>query len=189
MYEQPERHSYTFQSYVQLTMTQLHMARTNKPIKIMERSLWSARYVFAENLLASKKMAISEFEVLNAWFEFLKNCPTQIDLNVDLIIYLRTTPQVAYERLKARARSEEKIVSLDYLTTLHNLHENWLQNAQLRGGAKLLVIDADKDIKTVPGVYSEHEASILEAVNKHQHNCISLTSNKGRPFSNLSNSI
>ena len=56
MYTDPRRHSYTFQSFVQLTMAQLHAAKTNKRIKMIERSLWSARYVFAENLLRSQKM-------------------------------------------------------------------------------------------------------------------------------------
>lgn len=65
--------------------------------------------------------------MLKAWFEFLRSCPKEVDLSVDLVIYLRTTPEVAYQRLKARARSEEKIVSLEYLQDLHNLHEKWLQ--------------------------------------------------------------
>ena len=164
MYQDPERHSYTFQSYVQLTMTQLHTAKTNKPIKFIERSLWSQRYVFAENLLKSGKMAASEFEVLNSWFEFLQS-NANVDLGIDLIIYLRTTPEVAYQRLKARSRSEEKIVSIDYLKDLHELYEAWLVQEQTNiGGAKVVVIDANKDIKLVPQVYSEHQDTIFEAM-------------------------
>ena len=142
-------------------MTQLHTAKTDKPIKLIERSLWSQRYVFAENLLQSGKMAPSEFEVLNSWFEFLK----EVDLGIDLIIYLRTTPEVAYQRLKARSRAEEKIVSIDYLRDLHDLHEQWLvQNKTNIGGAKVVVIDANKDLKRVPQLYSEHEATIFDAM-------------------------
>lgn len=200
MYTDPDRHSYTFQSFVQLTMAQLHTAKTNKRIKIMERSLWSARYVFAENLLRSKKMAPSEFEVLKAWFEFLKGCPNEVDLSVDLVIYLRTTPEVAYERLKARARSEEKIVSLEYLQDLHNLHEKWIQQgAEVLGGGKVLVIDADKDIESVPQLYSQHEESIFDEYAKKNNfqtsqnieklQDISTLSSKGtgKPLGDLSN--
>lgn len=193
MYEAPERHSYTFQSYAQLTMAQLHMAKTNKPMKIIERSVWSGRHVFAENLLHSGKMAPSEFEVLNAWFEFLK-ASNRVDLGVDLIVYLRTSPLVAYQRLKSRARSEEKIVSLNYLQDLHDLHEKWLLDNPVPdslGGAKVLVVDANKDISTVPQVYSEHECSILDALRKHQNN-LSLTLSPiraGKPLGDLSNCI
>lgn len=42
------------------------------------------------------------------------------------LVYLRTTPEVVYERMKARGRSEETSVSLDYLKQLHDLHEDWL---------------------------------------------------------------
>ena len=41
-------------------------------------------------------------------------------------IYLRVNPETAYNRIKRRERSEESSISLDYLTTLHNKHDNWL---------------------------------------------------------------
>ena len=46
MYTAPFRHSYTFQSYVQLTMTQLHNMKVSTPIKMLERSVYSSRHVF-----------------------------------------------------------------------------------------------------------------------------------------------
>ena len=39
MYENPGRYSLAFQTYVQLTMVKLHNQPTDKPIRIMERSL------------------------------------------------------------------------------------------------------------------------------------------------------
>lgn len=167
MYENPDRHSLTFQSYVQLTMAQIHAEKTPPgKVKMMERSLWSARYVFSENLKRSGKMASSEFEVLDSWFDFLRTSD-QVDLGADLVIYLRTSPEVSYERLKARARPEEKVVSIDYLRDVHELHEKWLilnKDSSRYGGAKLLVIDANKDMTEVPHVYSEHECLIFEAI-------------------------
>lgn len=41
-------------------------------------------------------------------------------------VYLRTTPEVVYERMKIRGRDEESTVSFEYLKELHDLHENWL---------------------------------------------------------------
>lgn len=43
-----------------------------------------------------------------------------------LLVYLRTTPEIVYERMKTRARSEEKCIPFEYLKQLHELHENWL---------------------------------------------------------------
>ncbi len=81
---------------------------------MMERSLWSARHVFAENLVRNGLMAPSEFAVLSVWYDFLAD-QSPIDVSVDLIIYLRTNPEVALERLRKRQRSEEACVSLEYL--------------------------------------------------------------------------
>ena len=56
----------------------------------MERSLFSAKYCFVENLKNSGKMPLSEYEVLTCWFDYLLSCPN-IDLGVDLIVYMRVT--------------------------------------------------------------------------------------------------
>lgn len=45
-------------------------------------------------------------------------------------VYLRTSPEIVYERMKKRGRSEESLVPLEYLQQLHELHENWLIHGQ-----------------------------------------------------------
>jgi len=41
-------------------------------------------------------------------------------------IYLRTSPDVCYDRLCKRNRKEEAGISYDYLQLLHDKHEAWL---------------------------------------------------------------
>lgn len=43
-----------------------------------------------------------------------------------LTVYLRTDPEVAYQRIKDRNRSEEKDVPFEYIKHLHELHDKWL---------------------------------------------------------------
>lgn len=43
MYRDPAKWVMPFQTYVTLTMLQTHTAETNKRVKLMERSLYSAR--------------------------------------------------------------------------------------------------------------------------------------------------
>ena len=50
MYENPHRWGYLMQSYVLLTMMKLHHKPQDLPIAIMERSVFSARHCFVENL-------------------------------------------------------------------------------------------------------------------------------------------
>jgi hypothetical protein len=70
-------------------------------------------------------LAPSEYGVLCEWFKFLTTSP-KIDLGVDLIVYLRTSPEIAWERVKARARSEEKVILLKikYKFTVSNCRRN-----------------------------------------------------------------
>jgi len=42
------------------------------------------------------------------------------------LVYLRTDPEIAYQRIKTRNRFEEKDVSLEYIQHLHELHDKWL---------------------------------------------------------------
>ena len=82
-----------FQSYVQLTMLENHIHHSEKPVKLMERSIFSARYCFVENMYKSGRILGCEYEVLDEWFKFVSDKDSSLNLNVDLIIYLRTTPE------------------------------------------------------------------------------------------------
>ena len=69
-------------------MLQNHTLETDKPVKLMERSLHSAKYCFAENLRRTGKMPESEYLVLTRWFDFMLQSE-DLDLTVDLIVYLK----------------------------------------------------------------------------------------------------
>ncbi|NXY49436.1 KITM kinase, partial [Ceuthmochares aereus] len=58
----------------------------------------------------SGKMPEVDYVVLTEWFEWIQN---NADVSVDLIVYLQTSPEVCYERLKRRCREEEKIIPLE----------------------------------------------------------------------------
>ncbi|XP_043292481.1 thymidine kinase 2, mitochondrial isoform X3 [Cervus canadensis] len=150
MYQDACRWGLTLQTYVQLTMLDQHTRPQTLPVRLMERSIHSARYVFVENLyrrydslLVTKwlwqnqashllatggKMPEVDYVVLSEWFDWIvKN----IDVSIDLIVYLRTTPETCYQRLKMRCREEEKVIPLEYLDAIHHLYEEWLIKGSL----------------------------------------------------------
>lgn len=45
---------------------------------------------------------------------------------IGLIVYVRAAPEVAYERIQQRNRSEEKTVRSEYIQRLHDLDGAWL---------------------------------------------------------------
>ncbi|XP_054156259.1 deoxynucleoside kinase-like [Oppia nitens] len=181
------RWSFTFQSYVQLSMLAIHQTRPSRPevtIKLMERSLYSARYCFVENLYRRQCMRREEYAINDKWFEYMvKNCER---VGIDLIIYLRTDPEVAYERIRKRNRDEETGLTIDYLRDLHDLHEQWLLGcshgvigAGGDGGGQLfndhisdkfaapplpapvITIDANQQLDVMKNLYDIHSANII----------------------------
>ena len=54
-------------------------------------------------------------KVLFSWYDWLNS---NIGLPLDLIVYLRTSPEVAYERLRKRGRKEEAGVPLEFLEVI-----------------------------------------------------------------------
>ena len=73
-------------------MLENHVLNTGKPVKLIERSIFSARYCFVENMYRTGKMLGCEYEVLDQWFKFATK-DSALDLKVDLIIYLKTNPE------------------------------------------------------------------------------------------------
>ncbi|XP_048118667.1 thymidine kinase 2, mitochondrial isoform X1 [Alosa alosa] len=161
MYQDPTRWGITLQTYVQLTMLDRHLSQISAPIRMMERSIFSAKYIFVENLYRSGKMPEVDFAVLSEWFEWIT---TNISLPVDLIVYLQTTPETCYERLRQRCREEEKVIPMEYLESIHQLYEDWLiKQTSFKVPAPVLVIPADHDIQQMLQQYEENKERILAA--------------------------
>ncbi|CAL8101535.1 unnamed protein product [Orchesella dallaii] len=81
MYKDPRKWSLCFQSYVQLTMLDLHTKPIVEPIKMMERSIFSAQYCFVQNLRNEGLIEDAQYAVLSEWFNFsTANLPIKLDL-------------------------------------------------------------------------------------------------------------
>lgn len=133
MYQDPQRWSYTFQTYscmsrlrTQLQPPPAHLLSSEgTAVQVYERSVYSDRYIFALNMFELECINPTEWAIYQDWHSLLVE---QFGHQVELegIIYLRAPPQKCLERLKSRGRAEEKEVKLDYLEKLHIQHERWL---------------------------------------------------------------
>lgn len=102
-------------------------------IIIMERSLDTDKNVFCQMLYDKKDINQIEFTIYNKWFdEFKVN-------HVIEYVYLKTRPDVSFERVLKRNRTGETI-PLAYLEQCHEYHENWLKYE------KCLVLDANTHV-------------------------------------------
>ncbi|CAK6966511.1 deoxycytidine kinase 2-like [Scomber scombrus] len=133
MYQDPQRWSYTFQTYscmsrlrTQLQPPPAHLLSSERtPVQVYERSIYSDRYIFALNMFELGCINSTEWAVYKDWHSLLVE---QFGHQVELegIIYLRAQPKKCMDRLEHRGREEEKGVKLDYLEKLHIQHERWL---------------------------------------------------------------
>ena len=113
-------------------------------------------------------MEKSEYEVLSAWFDFLTSSMHDVDLGVDLIIYLRTNPEKAMERIQSRSRGEEHLIPMSHVEELHQLYEDWLVDAKFPWPAPVVVINADQDLDEMVEEYIKQETLIFNKVKNEE---------------------
>lgn len=121
-YSDPKKYAFAFQMMAYISrLALLHEATLMYPndIIITERCLLTDYYVFAKLLHENKDMLDVEFKIYQKWFYYF-----QQEIEVTGFIYVRTDPEIAYERCLKRARLGETI-PLDYLKKCHEKHDDW----------------------------------------------------------------
>lgn len=161
LYQDPARWAFSFNQYAMKTRLDMHTHTPKVPVKMLERSLYSTRYVFVENSKTAGMLTHLEFAVLSEWFDFL--IATQ-KIDVDLFVYLRAPPEICYQRIKKRNRKEERSgVPFEFIKALHDLHEDWLMKNQQSNilPAPVLVLDASKELPDMKKLYEKYSKEIL----------------------------
>lgn len=118
---------YVFQTLVLATLTkrvrQIEKPTEGKPC-ILERSANCALKVFARDGHEQGFLSNEEMAVLKMLHE------TLADKSQAVYIYVRTPPEISYERMAARGRTEEKRLPEEYFVRLHTLMDQWLMQEE-----------------------------------------------------------
>lgn len=125
----------------------------------MERSLISGQKCF---LAAQRELNLLHegmYYVLEEWYDYIDQYH---DIKSDLIVYIKTLPEVAFNRIKERGRKEEEKISLEYLKKIHNLHEKVFIKEADQLQADLLVIDGNVSESDLLAEYKKIEAKIFD---------------------------
>nr|ACO12399.1 Deoxynucleoside kinase [Lepeophtheirus salmonis] len=164
MYQDPKKWSFLFQVQVQLSMMKKYKTPYSRPIRIMERSLLSARFCFVENLYNNGFLEDAELHMLNDLYNFVIEHDCFI-CQTDLIVYLRTSPETAYQRMLQRSRSKaEKALPYNQFVQIHELHEDWLfRKTKFQPlSSRVVVIDGDEELEKMRLNYDEYQKVLLE---------------------------
>ena len=142
-YSDQKKYAFAFQMMAYISrLTLLREALTKDyDIIITERSVNTDKMVFAKMLYDSGKIEEIEYKIYNLWFdEFIKDIPKIYIINV------KTSPQVAFDRVVERSRSGETI-PLDYLKECHLYHMRWLSQY---GPDSMLILEGDNKLDDDP---------------------------------------
>lgn len=151
-YQNPKRYSHAFQSYVMMTKKESHVLNVDTPVKVMERSVQSARFVFAKLMHESGLMTNLEHALIH---EHGGHYMVNGGCRVDYWVYLRTPAHLAFERVKKRGRVEElEAVSKEYLEKLEKKYDYFFDQV-----VKEPVIRVNGD-QPIVGIYSETKAKL-----------------------------
>lgn len=161
MYNDPKKWGFPFQAYTFLLMLQNHARKIDAEIKILERSMYSARYCFAKLLVENNYLAKEEYDILEKMYQYTDD----LHMMPDFIIYLRAPPEQVFERIKERGRDEEKNINFGYIYRLHELHEDWLVHNKYNTSVPVLILDATLSKNEIQNEY-EKLISILTMRNK-----------------------
>ncbi len=148
-YENQEKYSFAFQMMAYISrLNLLKKAIEENPNKIIitERCLNTDRYVFAKMLHDSGKIEDIEYSIYLKWFDHFADIQ-----KTQKVIYLKTKPEVCFERISKRNRDGESNIPLDYLENCHNYHEDMIKNIN----DEVLVIDSNVDTDINPTIINE----------------------------------
>ena len=157
-YQNQKRWSFAFQMNSFISRShKVNQAEKDKLVEIIivERSVFTDKYCFAQNCYDSGNMSKIEWDIYNKWHSWLVD---SFNLNPDAYIYLKTSPEICFQRIKKRNRNGESDIPLEYLELLHKKHEEWMENE--KNNLPILTINTNEDFTN-----NDNLSKIIEQLN------------------------
>ena len=136
-YEDMQRWSFNLQVYfLNSRLRQVVDIRKSGKTVIQDRTIFEDAYIFAPNLHEMGLMPSRDFENYETLFELMSSF---VDAP-DLLIYLRSSVPNLVSQIQKRGRDYENSIRIDYLKSLNDRYEKWINDYT---DGKLLIIDVD----------------------------------------------
>lgn len=147
MYGNTAKYGLAFQLYASITNMEMDqiidiLHQTSETIVVRERCFDSIRACFGEAMMNCGVIDRPIFDVLMKWYDFLKTMNYGI-FDFDVVVYIKTSPETARDRIQKRQRDEEKTIDEYYLELLHDLYEKWIDSIDT---SKTIVVTIDGNL-------------------------------------------
>jgi deoxyadenosine/deoxycytidine kinase len=112
---------------------------------ISERCLYTDKHVFAKMLYDTGKIEDVNYQIYNEWFDTFVD-----EFVISHIIYVKTSPDICYSRVKSRSRDGEDSIPVEYLQDCHGYHTNMMKAMASQRDTDILVLNGNVNLKTEP---------------------------------------
>jgi deoxyadenosine/deoxycytidine kinase len=159
-YEDMQRWSFNLQIYfLNSRFRQIVDIRKSGKKVIQDRTIYEDAHIFAPNLHEMNLMTTRDYDNYSKLFELMSSFIQP----PDLLIYLRAEVPTLVRQIQKRGREYEASIRIDYLKSLNDRYENWINNYKQ---GKLLIVDVDNlNFSEVP----EDLGLIIDKVNAELH--------------------
>ena len=127
---------------------------------LAERSIYTDRHCFSKLCYENGKMTKMEYDIYCRWSDWLAD---EFHMKPDAYIYLRCLPNVNSERITERSREGEENIPIEYLSALHDKHDEWM--AKEKETVPVLTIDCTEDFRESE-VMDKIVENLIEFINK-----------------------
>ena len=172
MYEDQKRWSLT----VHLLYYVFHIHNLQKAIaQFPNNIIISDRSIFSGPIFCSAEKESGHFHPLEEiLYNKLFNLSASSIPKPHGFIYVRTNPEVSFERINKRLRKEEMHIDLAYWKKLHDAHEKMLiKTKTIIGDVPVLVLEGDSDMHQNPSFITDSirtiELFIQECIKEHKN--------------------
>ena len=163
-YEDQKKYGFTFQmnAFISRVHEIQEMKSKGYAVNFVERSVYTDKNVFTKLNYQNGNIGEIELKVYEDWFRVLTE---KFVVRPSGFIYLKTSPETCYQRIKKRSRSGESDIPLEYLEQLDILHTIWLEDEKKKD-VKVLEIDVSEDYTESPEKQEEMFRKIKDFVEK-----------------------
>jgi len=159
-YEDMRRWSFNLQIYfLNSRFRQIIKIRESGKQVIQDRTIYEDAHIFAPNLHEMNLMTTRDFDNYRDLFDLMSSFIQP----PDLLVYLKASVPTLVSQIQKRGRDYEESIRLDYLKSLNERYENWIEGYDI---GKKLIVNVDKmDFTTNP----EDLGYVIDRINAELH--------------------
>lgn len=145
MYDNKEKSTYNFQ--IKVWIDRCWIQEKSNVIVLMERSPYFIKNIFVEKAYEDSTITLEEYNNIHKLYKTTDNLWQPY-----AYIYLRSDPELCFNRIKKRGRESEQNITLEHIKRIHELHEDKYKKA-LESNKNIIVVDIEN--KTISDICSE----------------------------------